>query len=79
MGDKYGIGVDLGKGDDWWAICRKSAYDLEESLKWLCRSMDEFYIVMNKIYALKTDYRVKRRKTTYKTIRRDCAKRNRHK
>lgn len=75
MEDRYGIGVDIGEGKDWFSICRMSLRELEESLKRICKSMDDFYAVMDKIQALKVSGKC--RKTTYKTIRRDCAKRNR--
>lgn len=50
---------------------------LRDSLKGVCKSIEECSLLMCRIEALKV--RGKRRKTTYKTIRRDCAKRNRHK
>lgn len=50
---------------------------LRDSLKGLCSSIEECSLLMCRIEELKVVG--KRRKTTYKTIRRDCAKRNRHK
>lgn len=50
---------------------------LRDSLKGVCKSIEECRLLMCRIEALKVSG--KRRKTTYKTIRRDCAKRNRHK
>lgn len=50
---------------------------LRDSLKGVCKSIEECSLLMYRIEALKVSG--KRRKTTYKTIRRDCAKRNRHK
>lgn len=48
-----------------------------EGLKRVCKSIEECSLLMCRIEGLKVSG--KRRKTTYKTIRRDCAKRNRHK
>lgn len=50
---------------------------LRDSLKRACKSIEEYRLLMSRIEALKVSG--KRRKTTYKTIRRDCAKRNRNK
>lgn len=50
---------------------------LRDSLQGVCKSFEEWRLSMCRIEALKVSG--KRRKTTYKTIRRDCAKRNRHK
>ena len=50
---------------------------LRDSLKGVCKSMEECSLLVCRIEALKVSG--KRRKTTYKTIRRDCAKRNRGK
>ena len=50
---------------------------LRDSLKGVCKSIEECSLLMCRIEALKVSG--KRRKTTYKTIRRDCAKRNRKK
>ena len=50
---------------------------LRDSLKGVCKSMEECRLLMCRIEGLKVSG--KRRKTTYKTIRRDCAKRNRGK
>lgn len=50
---------------------------LRDSLQGVCKSFEEWRLLMCRIEALKVSG--KRRKTTYKTIRRDCAKRNRHK
>lgn len=50
---------------------------LREGLKRVCKSIEECSLLMCRIEALKVSG--KRRKTTYKTIRRYCAKRNRHK
>ena len=48
---------------------------LRDSLKGICKSMEECRLLMCRIEALRVSG--KRRKTTYKTIRRNCAKRNR--
>lgn len=48
---------------------------LRDSLKSVCKSMEECRLLMCRIEALRVSG--KQRKTTYKTIRRDCAKRNR--
>lgn len=50
---------------------------LRDSLKGVCKSIEECSLLMCRIEALKVSG--KHRKTTYKTIRRDCAKRNRGK
>jgi hypothetical protein len=50
---------------------------LREGIKRVCKSIEECRLLMCRIEALKVSG--KQRKTTYKTIRRDCAKRNRHK
>lgn len=50
---------------------------LRDSLSSVCKSIEECRLLMCRIEGLKVVG--KRRKTTYKTIRRDCAKRNRHK
>lgn len=50
---------------------------LSDSITGLCKSIEECRLLMCRIEGLKVVG--KRRKTTYKTIRRDCAKRNRHK
>ena len=50
---------------------------LSDSITGLCKSIEECRPLMCRIEALKVSG--KQRKTTYKTIRRDCAKRNRHK
>lgn len=50
---------------------------LRDSLKSVCKSIEECRLLMCRIEALKVSG--KRRKTTYRTIRRDCAKRNRRK
>ena len=50
---------------------------LRDSLKGVCKSIEECRLLMCRIEALKVSG--KQRKTTYKTIRRDCAKRNRRK
>lgn len=49
---------------------------LRDSLKGVCKSIEECSLLMCRIEKMATG---NRRKTTYKTIRRDCAKRNRHK
>lgn len=48
---------------------------LRDSLKGVCKSMEECRLLMCRIEALRVSG--KQRKTTYKTIRRNCAKRNR--
>lgn len=48
---------------------------LRDSLKGVCKSMEECRLLMCRIEALGVSG--KQRKTTYKTIRRNCAKRNR--
>lgn len=48
---------------------------LRESLKGVCKSIEECRLLMCRIEALRVSG--KQRKTTYKTIRRNCAKRNR--
>ena len=48
---------------------------LRDSLKGFCKSMEECRLLMCRIEALRVSG--KQRKTTYKTIRRNCAKRNR--
>lgn len=50
---------------------------LRDSLKRVCKSNEECRLLMCSIEGLKVSG--KRRKTTYRTRRRDCAKRNRHK
>ena len=50
---------------------------LRDSLRSVCKSLEECSLLMCRIEGLKISG--KQRKTTYKTIRRDCAKRNRHK
>lgn len=50
---------------------------LRDSLRGVCKSIEECRLLMCRIEGLKVSG--KRRKTTYRTIRRDCAKRNRHK
>ena len=50
---------------------------LRDSLKSVCKSIEECRLLMCRIEGLKVSG--KRRKATYKTIRRDCAKRNRRK
>lgn len=50
---------------------------LREGLKRVCKSIEECRLLMCRIEGLKVSG--KYRKTTYKTIRRDCAKRNKHK
>lgn len=49
---------------------------LRDSLMGVCKSVEECRLLMCRIEKMATG---KQRKTTYKTIRRDCAKRNRHK
>lgn len=48
---------------------------LRDSLKVVCKSIEECRLLMSRIEVLKVSG--KQRKTTYKTIRRNCAKRNR--
>ena len=48
---------------------------LRDSLKGVCKSMEECRLLMCRIEALRVSG--KQRKTTFKTIRRNCAKRNR--
>ena len=48
---------------------------LRDSLKGVCKSMEECRLLMCRIEALRVSG--KQRKTTYRTIRRNCAKRNR--
>lgn len=48
---------------------------LRDSLKGVCKSMEECRLLMCRIEALRVSG--KQRKTTYKTIRCNCAKRNR--
>lgn len=48
---------------------------LRDSLKGICKSMEECRLLMCRIEALRVSG--KQRKTTYRTIRRNCAKRNR--
>lgn len=48
---------------------------LRDSLKGVCKSMEECRLLMCRIEALRGSG--KQRKTTYKTIRRNCDKRNR--
>lgn len=48
---------------------------LRDSLKGVCKSIEECRLLMCRIEALRVSG--KQRKTTYKTIRRNCAKRNR--
>ena len=50
---------------------------LRDSIGGVCKSLEDWRLLMCRIEGLKVSG--KRRKTTYKTIRRDCAKRNRHK
>ena len=50
---------------------------LRDSLMGVCKSVEECRLLMCRIEGLKVSG--KHRKTTYKTTRRDCAKRNRHK
>lgn len=50
---------------------------LRDSLKGVCKSIEECSLLMCRIEGLTVSG--KQRKTTYKTIRRDCAKRNRGK
>ena len=50
---------------------------LRDSIGGVCKSLEEWRLLMCRIEGLKVSG--KQRKTTYKTIRRDCAKRNRHK
>lgn len=50
---------------------------LRDSLRGVCKSIEECGLLMCRIEGLKVVG--KRRKTTYRTIRRDCAKRNRYK
>lgn len=49
---------------------------LRDSLSGVCKSIEECSLLMCRIEKMATG---KHRKTTYKTIRRDCAKRNRGK
>ena len=48
---------------------------LRDSIKGVCKSMEECRLLMCRIETLRV--RGKQRKTTYKPIRRNCAKRNR--
>jgi len=48
---------------------------LRDSLKGICKPIEECRLLMYRIEALKVSG--KQRKTTYKTIKRNCAKRNR--
>lgn len=48
---------------------------LRDSLKGVCKSIEECRLLMCRIEALRVSG--KQRKTTYKTIKRNCAKRNR--
>lgn len=48
---------------------------LRDSIKDVCKHMEECRLLMCRVEALRV--RGKQRKTTYKTIRRNCAKRNR--
>lgn len=50
---------------------------LRDSIGGFCKSLEECRLLMCRIEGLKVSG--KYRKTTYKTIRSDCAKRNRHK
>ena len=50
---------------------------LRDSIGGVCKSLEEWRLLMCRIEGLKVSG--KYRKTTYKTIRRDCAKRNRRK
>ena len=50
---------------------------LRDSIGGVCKSLEDWRLLMCRIEGLKVSG--KRRKTTYKMIRRDCAKRNRHK
>ena len=50
---------------------------LRDSIGGVCKSLEDWRLLMCRIEGLKVSG--KYRKTTYKTIRRDCAKRNRHK
>lgn len=86
MEERYDIGVDIGEGKDYSvatlfengeyrpiAVCDPYSYDAICALF----GWDDVQPFIDYYEALFVSR--KRRKTTYKTIRRDCAKRNRHK
>lgn len=67
--------VDMGQHEFLWRLCglNEEWERISEALDRAIRSWEECCRLCERL-----QYR-KRRKTTYKTIRRDCAKRNRHK
>lgn len=89
MEDRYDISVDIGEGKDYSVAtllrvdesgkCIYSLCGLRGEWERLSEALDKTIEAWTKFVFSCEIMRGKRRKTTYKTIRRDCAKRNRYK